>query len=144
MILSAVMGMIILSFILFSPQLSLWQAYILLFLFGMTNTGVAVAYAVAAEVSEKPVVGTAMAFTNMASVIIGALLQPIIGYLIDVHSGLGIAKSMSAYQLDDFRAAMWILPICSGLGVFCTIFIPETFCRPLEYATTKLGALKNA
>jgi len=140
MLLSAFMGMVILSILLFAPELSLWQAYVLLFLFGMTNTGVAVAYAVSAEVNEKPVIGTSMAFTNMASVIVGAVLQPVIGYLIDVHSGLGVAKAMSYYQLDDFRAAMWILPICSGLGIFCTIFIRETYCRPFESALTNPGA----
>ena len=71
--------------ILFLPNISYSLLMALLFLYGFCNVAVATAYAVAAEMHPKPLAGTAMGFTNMASVIIGASFQPLIGHLLDLH-----------------------------------------------------------
>ena len=57
--------------------------YILFFVFGLTNSGVGLAYAVSTELPARAVIGTSIAFTNMASIFVGATLQPLVGQLID-------------------------------------------------------------
>ncbi len=132
MFISALAGAVILGILFLVPHLSLFSIYALCFLFGVGNTGVAISYAVSTEINTQNVVGTSIAFTNMASVIIGAALQPVIGLLIDIFNGphiLTIAHQTGAVL--DLRAAFIVLPICSLIGFFCTFFVRETNCKPV-------------
>ena len=122
------------AILMFQPNLGLVEVNILLFLFGLTNTGVSIAYAVATEINSKRVVGTSIAFANMSSVIIGALLQPVVGKMIDWHvSGGAGATDISQLTLSDFRFALWILPLCSFLAFLCALKIKETHCKPVDF-----------
>ena len=97
----------------------------------VSNTGVATAYAVSAEINPRPIAGTSMAFANMASVIVGAIFQPIIGWLLDKHAGVTAQVAHPVYQAADFRYALILLPVCMLLGVFFAKLVKETHCRPI-------------
>ena len=99
----------------------------LLFLYGLCNVAVATAYAVAAEMHPKPLAGTAMGFTNMASVIIGASFQPLIGRLLDLHWQGKIVDGTPIYNAHNFQSAMILLPICGLVAIILCRFIPESF-----------------
>ena len=128
MLLSALSGLILSSILIFDPQINQTLAYVLCFLFGLTNTGVAIAYAVSTELVGKRVVGTAIAFTNMMSILIGAALQPCVGYLIDHISGAR-GFDVSHLLLTDFQFGLRILPLSSLLAFLLACMIKETYCR---------------
>src|SRR3990167_6390810 len=94
MIASAVCGLVLSSLFVFYPNMSESTVYILFFMFGVTNTGVAIAYAVCTEIQPSKVVGTAIGFTNMASIFVGAMMQPLVGRFIDAVAGV------RAYNLE--------------------------------------------
>ena len=104
-------------------------AYILCFLFGLTNTGVAIAYAVSTELHDRKVVGTAIAFTNMTSILVGALLQPLVGRLVDMTSG-SRAYNVETLLLSDFQYGLRILPLCSLIALVLALTVRETYCKP--------------
>lgn len=131
MITSAIAGALILTMILYLPM-PLWLAYVLLFCYGATNTGVAIAYAVASEINPRPISGTSMAFANMASVIIGALFQPLIGLLLVYQWGGLLLHGIPVYTLGSYRIALIILPICSLLGLVAVTKVRETYCKPIQ------------
>jgi MFS family permease len=132
MIASVILCLIIMSAILYVPNLPLSVLFSLLFLYGVCNTGVAISYAVAAEINPHKLAGTSVAFSNMASVIVGAAFQPIIGKLIDMHwNGLREA-GVPVYNLSDYHYALIILPICLILGVLFVFLIKETHCKNQE------------
>ncbi|MFU8797562.1 MAG: MFS transporter, partial [Gammaproteobacteria bacterium] len=91
---SALSGTILMLCILYLPGLPVWCIYILLFLFGVSNTGVAVAYALSSEINARSVAGTSIAFANMSSVLIGAASQPLIGALLDIFQNFSLALSL--------------------------------------------------
>ena len=128
MLFSALSGTLLISFFVFTPHLSALTAYVVCFLFGLTNTGVAIAYAVSTELVERRVVGTAIAFTNMMSILIGAALQPCVGFLIDAISGTR-AFDVSHLFLVDFQWGLRILPLSSLLAFLLACMIKETHCR---------------
>lgn len=132
MFFSAVMGLLLMSAILYLPDLTPFSLFLLLLLFGMSNAGVAIAYAVAAEINPRSVVGTSMSYANMMSVIIGASLQPLIGFLIDLTQGSNLHIPLALHAPSDFKQAMLLLPLSLLLAVVCTFFIRETYCQPLE------------
>jgi sugar phosphate permease len=136
MIVSALLGLLITMWLVFYPTISTTTAYWLFFLFGATNTGVAISYAVATEIQPSKVVGTSLAFTNMVSILIGAMMQPIVGHLIDAVAG-GRAYNVQLLALEDFQAGLKILPLSSFLAFVFAIFIKETHCCALQVKTRR-------
>ncbi|GJM07485.1 MAG: MFS transporter [marine bacterium B5-7] len=122
MIGSAVCGILFLGTLLYARELSASVVFALLFMYGMTNSGVAVSYAYAGEINGERFAGTSMAFANMASVFIGAILQPVIGAIIDWHAGTKIVD-MHSIAASDFRVAVSVLPVCLVLAVVSGLFL---------------------
>ncbi|MCH9755780.1 MAG: MFS transporter [Gammaproteobacteria bacterium] len=131
MMLSAMFGIILSSWIVFSPTMDKTTAAILFFLFGFTNVGVAIAYAVSTELQHRAVVGTTIAFTNMTSIFVGASLQPTIGRLIDNISGVR-AYNVENLVLADFQYGLRLLPVCSLIALILACMVKETYCNPLK------------
>ncbi len=131
MIVSSICGVILSSWMVFAPEMTQTKAAIAFFLFGFTNVGVSIAYALSTELHARKVVGTAIAFTNMSSIFVGACLQPIIGRLIDHVSGAR-AYNIEHLSLSDFQHGLYLVPICSLIGLFLTCTVKETFCNPLK------------
>ncbi len=131
MIVSAIFGVIFTTFFVFTPSMSQTTAYLLFFAFGATNTGVAIAYAVSTEIHDRNVIGTSIAFTNMTSIFVGALLQPLVGRLVDMVSGPR-AYNVESLLLSDFQAGLKLLPICSLVALVLSFTIKETYCKPVK------------
>lgn len=130
MIISAVLGIIFSTLFVFSPTLNQHYVYLLFFLFGLTNTGVAIAYAVSTELHERNVVGTSLAFTNMISIFVGASMQPLVGRLVDLVSGPR-GYHVESLLLSDFQAGLKLLPLCSVIALILAFSVKETHCRPV-------------
>ncbi|CAM3600327.1 MFS transporter [Legionella longbeachae] len=132
MIFSAIFGIIFTSLFVYSTNLSQNSAYLLFFAFGLTNTGVAIAYAVSTEIHDRNVIGTSIAFTNMISIFVGALLQPLVGRLVDMVSGAR-AYNVETLLLSDFQAGLKILPLCSLIALILAIMVKETNCKSIKH-----------
>lgn len=131
MIFSAICGVILTTLFVFYPHIDKTTAYILFFLFGLTNAGVAISYAVSTEIHNRNVVGTAMAFTNMISIFVGALMQPLVGRLIDLVSG-SRAYNVATLFLSDFQYGFRLLPVCSVVALILAFMVKETYCKPIR------------
>lgn len=129
MLVSALLSGIFITAALFVPGLPSYAILLLLFLYGIANTGVAISYAVASEINPRQVSGTSMAFANMMSVVPGAMMQPIIGRLLDYHSGYHMINGTPVYTASDFSFAMMSLPVALLIAVVLTFCIKETYCR---------------
>ena len=128
MIISSVLSLLLLSSALYIPNLPLFLLFIILFLYGVANTGVATAYAVAGEINPKPVAGLSMSFANMTSVLIGAVFQPIIGWFLDLQWQGEMVNNTPFYSAHMFRIAMLVLPLCLVFSVLFAFFVRETHC----------------
>lgn len=128
MVCSALCGLVLSSTFVFLPHISVGLAYFIFFLFGFTNTGVAIAYAVSTEILPRKVVGTAIAFTNMASIFVGALMQPLVGGLIDSAAG---SRAFHVQELGrlDFLSGLCILPVCSLIALLLVLGVKETHAK---------------
>jgi MFS family permease len=133
--LSSILSSIILSIVIyihffvpgFNPSETLW--YVLLLLYGIVNSGIIPSYALASEVNKKEVTGMAIGFTNMASVIFGAIFIPIVGWILDSVWGGQIHSGAPVYTETNYEIAFLLLPICLVLSFVLTFFIKETHCK---------------
>lgn len=127
MMLSAVFSLIFMTLLLYSPVHSYTLLSVAAFLYGVSNVGVATSYTAACEINPNRWVGISLGFTNMASVIIGAGFQPVIGYLLDKGWDGLIINGTRYYSPQDFRLALLAMPICLFLCIIIGAFMKESF-----------------
>jgi sugar phosphate permease len=132
MLFAAIVSLVFMSCALYIPNLSISALFVLLFLYGIANAGFAAAYALAGEINPPRVAGTSLGFANMASVIVGACFQPIIGWFLDLQWSGEIVNGAPLYSAEAFRHAMMALPLCLALAVVFTFFVKETYCRVID------------
>lgn len=127
MIISAVSGVVLTSLLIYYPAMSSTAICLLLLIFGITNTGLIISYAVSMELHEKQVRGMSIALTSMISILTGVSMQMLVGVLLDQTSG-SRSNHIETLKLADFQAGLWILPLFSLIALMLTFTIRETFC----------------
>jgi len=136
MIIGAMGAAILMSAILYYPNLNEHSIGILMFLLGLFYSAQTIVFAVGRELSPKEAGGTAIAMTNMI-VMMGALfLQPLVGRLLDISVWARHAAPLILlkgehlqylYIAADYRWAMSTIPVGILVAAFLTIFIRETY-----------------
>jgi MFS family permease len=112
-------------------SLSPFLLYLSLFLFGIAGSGQSLAFSVVRDVSHPRTMGAAIGLNNMATVAGGAILQPIIGYMVHSHWGGAMVNHVPLYGVTDYRFALFMIPLCYILALIISFFlIKETHCKP--------------
>lgn len=124
---SAVFSLIFMLMLLYLPGLPLPVMFVIAFLYGLSNIGVSTCYAAACEMNPREWSGISLGFTNMASIIIGASFQPIIGWLLDLGWEGQMAGASRFYSRANFETSMIALPICLVVCIIIGLFIKETY-----------------
>lgn len=124
---AAVLGLNTMALLIYCKDLPLSLVGILLFLIGAACSGQALSFAVVKENNLPGNNAAAIGFNNMAVVVAGAIFQPIIGKLIQLHSPTQAGQQIH-YSSYDFQFGLSILPLCFGVALFISLFfIRETF-----------------
>ena len=92
--------------------------YILLFVMGFTGAGFVLSWACSKEVNPSEYAGISTAIANMGGFLFAAVIQPLIGYVLN-----------NDYSIDSYNKAFLICLISAGIAVLTTILIKETNCR---------------
>lgn len=121
----SLLGLVLLSILLYWPHLTISMAYILAFCYGLSNTALVCAYTIAGQQNRREIAGTSLALANMASVIIGAAFMPLIGYLLDIFWNGNIVDGTRHYSTSAYQIAMILLPLCLICAYLCTRYIEE-------------------
>lgn len=91
--------------------------FILLFAYGVANTGVGVSYAMSGEINPPEVTGVCIGFTNMASVLLGTMMQPMVGWILERGwNGLKL-NGVPLYSVQTYHQAMLVIPIAFALSI---------------------------
>jgi MFS family permease len=128
-LLLSALGSFLLASSVLTLHLPLMLLFCLLFFYGLANTGVATSYAVAAEINAHAIAGTSVAFANMASVLIGAGFQPLIGWLLEKNWDGTLEKGIPVYSTADFHAALIVLLASLLIALLVACGIRETYCQ---------------
>jgi MFS family permease len=113
-------------FILLMPHISEKNLYWSYFFIGFFTSAQVLVFALAREATSQNASGTAMAITNMIAMFGGALFQPLVGFLLELVSGIHTGGSLSMYPGKFFRIVLFILPICIATGCYLTLRIKDT------------------
>jgi len=124
MLAAAAVNLLVWTAYLYLP-LPLPAACALLFLAGVVGGGAILSYAAGRESAPAGVAGAAVAFVNMAGIGCGALVQPLIGLLLDLNWDGATSGGVRAYGPADYEAALLVLPAAMALAVLAAWLSPR-------------------
>jgi MFS family permease len=112
------------------PEIPFWGVSLLLFLMGVGTSFHTLTFALVQDNNKPSVAATGMGFNNMAVVIGGAVLQPLVGYIL-THAWSGkILDGVAVYTVSDYESALFIIPVIYLVGLlFSLAFIKESYCK---------------
>jgi MFS family permease len=87
----------------------------LFFILGFSVGGFMLSFVLCREINSPLVMGLAVAFINSGEGLLGSLIEPLIGTILDT------LKTGTHFSLNDYRVALSILPCCfvlSSLALF--------------------------
>ena len=134
---SAVVCFILLSIVIYGSlisglsNISPRMYTVILFVYGFFNSGIMSSYALASEINPRQLTGMALGITNMASVLIGAAMIPIVGFVLDNLWDGVIIDHIHIFDLREYHIAFLALPIGFIIAFITTFFQKETYCKQL-------------
>jgi MFS family permease len=131
LLLAASLPLLSMVVLFFGPDLSLTTASTLIFFIGLSSSMMVLCFALGREISRPDTHGTVTGFVNAFTVGSGALLQPIIGLMLDWQWDGAMADGVRAYTIDNYNLAFLSLIASGVLGLVCAAMVPETRCRHL-------------
>lgn len=115
--------------IIYVPDIHLVTMYGLLFAAGVIFSAQPLVFSSVCQLTPHSSNGTAISFTNMIVMMLGLVLQPLVGWFLERTWGGTMENGVPLYTLSDYRFALISIPICLFLALLLMPLIPETFPR---------------
>ena len=116
--------------LLFScTPLPLTLSYIVFALFGLATAGFSLTWACAKEVNPPLLSGMSTSVANMGGFMAGALLQPLVGWVMDLGWQGELFGGARFYDLATWRSGMLVITVAATLGAASCWWVRETRCR---------------
>jgi predicted MFS family arabinose efflux permease len=109
--------------------LPLVATYLLFGLMGLMTASFTLSWACAKEVNPPALSGMSTSVANMGGFLMGALLQPAVGWVMDQRWSGAMANGVRLYTLADYRWGLLLIAAAAWLGAAAAWFIRETQCR---------------
>lgn len=100
--------------------------YFLLFCSGFFAGAQVIVFAVANDITEKGILATAVAFTNMIIMLGGTFMQPLVGVILDRLSDYVIIDDRLVHSFSDFKKALIILPLGLLISAVLSLLMRES------------------
>ena len=115
---------------LLAGTLPLSVSYSLFAVMGLTTAGFTLTWACAKELNPPLLSGMSTSVTNMGGFLAGAILQPLVGWVMDRSWQGGLtATGARLYTPEDFHAGLLLLAGTATFGALTAWGIRETRCR---------------
>jgi sugar phosphate permease len=129
MLSGSIIAFILICIILYVPNLSLIQMYVLLFAFGLFSSVQILVFAVCHENASIKITGTAIALTNTFVMVGGNLFQPIIGKLLDFNWNGSMVDGVRVYSSEAYQFALSVMPLGIMVAIIILFFLRETHAK---------------
>jgi len=113
--------------IIYVPDIPLSIMYMLLFLAGFIFSAQPLIFASVCQLTPHGSNGTAVSFTNMIVMMLGLVVQPLIGWFLDWVWGGMMQNGIPFYTVSDYRFALLSIPLSLIFALLLLPLIPETF-----------------
>lgn len=118
--------------IIFSGITNTWVLITLFFVNGIGSCAMVVCFGAVRELNRRENSATALGLMNMFVVGSGAILQPLIGWLLDLNWSGDMLDGARLYDASAYAVGFTTLVAANVLGLVCGFGLRETYCRPVE------------
>lgn len=125
-LLGCLLSAILISLIVYCPQMNIKLLHLLLFLFGLFSSCEILCFAISSENSPRHLVATASAFTNFLIMMGGFASQPLIGMILDAAWSGQTLNTIRVYSASSYQLSFAILPVAFLIGFILTFWLKET------------------
>lgn len=125
-VIAAALLVLLWPLLLYLPGLPLVGFWVGLFLGGAISAMMIVCFAMARENARLAVRSTATSFVNCMTVAAGALMQPLIGWLLDLHWDGTVQGGARIYGIEAYDAALLALPGSAIVALAFSLALRET------------------
>lgn len=129
LLLSALVQTILLCSLFLLPNLSIQVSGVLIVFSGISAGFMVVAFAYIREITDFRVNGAVFGLINGFTVGSGAILQPLIGYLLDLNWDGTMKGGARIYAMPAYDIAMLTLVAASIIALLCALMLRETYCQ---------------
>ena len=131
MLVGIICNTVIFSVVLFAGFSALPVMVFLFFILGLSGSMMTVAFGSMREVNSPRHSATAMGLVNMCVVGSGAVMQPVIGWLLDLNWDGRVVEGARIYGASAYTTAFSVLIASNLLALVSILLLRETYCRPL-------------
>lgn len=110
LIVGGLIGAAVIATVIYGQNMSPSLIGALLFLFGVSSSAQNLCFAIAKESTNHVLAGSAVALTNMFVMLMGAVLQPVVGIVLDLHWEGAMVDGVRHYGEASFQQALIFLP----------------------------------
>ncbi|MBU3916825.1 MFS transporter [bacterium] len=131
------------ALIAFFPKMPLFLLIGLLMILGFATGCMIIGFAFGKESIPAHLAGTVSGVINMGVMIGPMIMQPAIGYILDLKWAGHMLNDTKIYPLEAFQAGFGLMAIWSTFSLIMIFFAKETFCQPFEAIAKGLLAKKS-
>ena len=140
MLVGASVALAAIGALVYAPGLSVVAASTICLLYGIGSSAFVLAFATGREHGPPEAAGAAMGFINMMLVTVGAVFQPLIGWLLDLNWDGRMEAGARIYSVEAYQMAFLTLLASGSAAVLALAVIRETHCKPVHHLTARRGA----
>ena len=111
--------------VIYAPFLPIAAVYVLLFCVGLFSSAELLSFSLAIELNSMRAKATTAAFTNFMISCGDAIVQPLVGFLLDFYWSGTLDEGIRVYTTRDYQMALTCLPVTLILGFICLFFFKE-------------------
>lgn len=132
MLLTAVISLALFLFILYMPKQSELAYLFEFFLLGFFTGAQIIGYPVVRETNKSNMVGTALGFVSVIIMGLPGILQPLVGYLMNVRWGHVVSHGLRVYSQASYDLGLQVIVVGFIIAILCVIIMPETYGRSIK------------
>ncbi len=129
MVVGAIVSLVIILFVIYVLHLSFFTLIFLFFLLGLITSTQVLSYPAVTELNSTLVTSSAISIVSLLIMASAFICQPLFGWLMDLNWKHVFVQHAAVYSLQDFRTALWIMPIGFIASIVLALFIKETHCQ---------------
>jgi MFS family permease len=115
--------------ILLLPTIPVWLLIMLLIVVGFFSGNMIIGFAYAKESAPVHLAGTASGIVNMGVMMGPMLLQPAVGWMLDLYWQGEMAEGVRIYSLEAYQNGFTLMLAWLALALLLILFTRETHCR---------------
>ena len=127
-----VIGALAWALIIFVPGLPLNVLMILFLIVGFSSGGMIIGFAFVKESVPPFLAGTASGIYNMGVMLGPMILQPAVGFILDLHEKGQMVEGIRQYSLDAYQLGFSLMLVWLILGAVLILFTIETRCQQMQ------------